>query len=226
MSASISVSEIKKMQNQYEEDYSKPMYEEKITLKKPLFIQEIQEKNKISGAERGTIVHLAMEVIDLERVNNINEIKEQIQEMIKKEIITEKQSMVLNPFKIYKFFKSNVGRRALKSHFKKREQTIYSQMNMTDIYLNNEDIQNNRAIYEEESLMMRGIIDLYFEEEDEIVIVDYKTDYIDDDNKQEVIDRYKKQMELYSDALSNLTGKKVKESYLYLFNADEEVRVQ
>ena len=33
-------------------------------------------------------------------------------------------------------------------------------------------------------------------------------------------------MELYSDALSNLTGKKVKESYLYLFNADEEVRVQ
>ena len=97
---------------------------------------------------------------------------------------------------------------------------------MTDIYLNNEDIQNNRAIYEEESLMMRGIIDLYFEEEDEIVIVDYKTDYIDDDNKQEVIDRYKKQMDLYSDALSNLTGKKVKESYLYLFNADEEVRVQ
>ena len=167
-----------------------------------------------------------MEVIDLERVNNINEIKEQIQEMIKKEIITEKQSMVLNPFKIYKFFKSNVGRRALKSHFKKREQNIYSQMNMTDIYLNNEDIQNNRAIYEEESLMMRGIIDLYFEEEDEIVIVDYKTDYIDDDNKQEVIDRYKKQMELYSDALSNLTGKKVKESYLYLFNVDEEVRVQ
>ena len=226
VSASISVSEIKKMQNQYEEDYSKPMYEEKITLKKPLFIQEIQEKNKISGAERGTIVHLAMEVIDLERVNNINEIKEQIQEMIKKEIITEKQSMVLNPFKIYKFFKSGVGRRALKSHFKRREQTIYSQMNMTDIYLNNEDIQNNRAIYEEESLMMRGIIDLYFEEEDEIVIVDYKTDYIDDDNKQEVINRYKKQMELYSDALSNLTGKKVKESYLYLFNADEEVRVQ
>ena len=226
VSASISVSEIKKMQNQYEEDYSKPMYEEKITLKKPLFIQEIQEKNKISGAERGTIVHLAMEVIDLERVNNINEIKEQIQEMIKKEIITEKQSMVLNPFKIYKFFKSGVGRRALKSHFKKREQTIYSQMKMTDIYLNNEDIQNNRAIYEEESLMMRGIIDLYFEEEDEIVIVDYKTDYIDDDNKQEVINRYKKQMELYSDALSNLTGKKVKESYLYLFNADEEVRVQ
>ena len=73
--------------------------------------------------------------------------------------------------------------------------------------------------------MMRGIIYLYFEENDEIVIVDYKTDYIDDDNKEEVINKYRKQIELYSDALSNLTGKKVKERYLYLFNVDEEVRV-
>ena len=213
------------MQNQYEEDYSKPMFEDKITLKKPLFIQETQEKTKITGAERGTIVHLAMEALDLDKVNNINEIKEQIQSMIKKEIITQKQSMVLNPFKIYNFFKSNVGKRALKSHFIKREQTIYSQMKMTDIYLNNKDIQNNKDRYEKESLMMRGIIDLYFEENDEIVIVDYKTDYIDDDNKEEVINKYRKQIELYSDALSNLTGKKVKERYLYLFNVDEEVRV-
>ena len=97
---------------------------------------------------------------------------------------------------------------------------------MNDIYLNNEDIQNNRAIYEEESIMLRGIIDLYFEEEDEIVIVDYKTDYIDEENKQEVIDRYKKQMDLYADALTKLTGKKVKEKYLYLFNVDEEVKLQ
>ena len=96
---------------------------------------------------------------------------------------------------------------------------------MNDIYLNNEDIQNNRATYEEESLMLRGIIDLYFEEDDEIVIVDYKTDYIDEDNKQEVIDRYRKQLDLYAEALNKLTGKKVKEKYLYLFNIDEEVKL-
>ena len=84
---------------------------------------------------------------------------------------------------------------------------------MNDIYLNNEDIQNNRAIYEEESMMLRGIIDLYFEEDDELVIVDYKTDYITDENKQDVINRYRKQLDLYADALTKLSGKKVKEKY-------------
>ena len=225
VSASISVSEIKKMQSTHEEDYSKPLYEEKLTLKRPLFIQESESKNKISPQERGTIVHLVMEVLDLNRINTIDEIKEQIKDLIKREIISEKQSLVINPFKIYKFFKSQVGKRALSSHFIKREQSIYSQIKMNDIYLNNEDIQNNRAIYEEESMMLRGIIDLYFEEDDELVIVDYKTDYITDENKQDVINRYRKQLDLYADALTKLSGKKVKEKYLYLFNIDKEVKL-
>ena len=225
VSASISVSEIKKMQSTHEEDYSQPLYEEKLTLKRPLFIKESEAKDKISPQERGTIVHLVMEVLDLNRINTINEIKEQIQELIKKEIISEKQSLVINPFKIYKFFKSSVGKRALSSHFLKREQSIYSQIKMNDIYLNNEDIQNNRAIYEEESMMLRGIIDLYFEEDDELVIVDYKTDYITEENKEDVINRYRKQLDLYADALTKLSGKKVKEKYLYLFNIDEEVKI-
>ena len=120
VSASISVSEIKKMQSTHEEDYSEHMYEEKVTLKRPLFIQEDEAKNKISPQERGTIVHLVMEVLDLNRINTINEIKEQIEDLIKREIISEKQSLVINPFKIYKFFKSEIGKRALSSHFIKR----------------------------------------------------------------------------------------------------------
>lgn len=225
VSASISVSEIKKMQSIHEEDYSESMYEEKITLKRPLFIQESEAKNKISPQERGTIVHLVMEVLDLNKINTIDQIKEQIRDLIKREIITEKQSLVINPFKIYKFFKSDIGKRILSAKFIKREQSIYSQIKMNDIYLNNEDVQNNRAIYEEESLMLRGIIDLYFEEDDELIIVDYKTDYIDEDNKQDVIDRYRKQLDLYAESLTKLTGKKVKEKYLYLFNIDEEVKL-
>lgn len=225
VSASISVSEIKKMQSIHEEDYSESMYEEKITLKRPLFIQESEAKNKISPQERGTIVHLVMEVLDLNKINTIDQIKEQIRDLIKREIITEKQSLVINPFKIYKFFKSDIGKRILSAKFIKREQSIYSQIKMNDIYLNNEDVQNNRAIYEEESLMLRGIIDLYFEEDDELIIVDYKTDYIDEDNKQDVIDRYRKQLDLYAESLTKLTGKKIKEKYLYLFNIDEEVKL-
>ena len=55
--------------------------------------------------------------------------------------------------------------------------------------------------------------------------MDYKTDYINEENKTEVIDRYRKQLDLYADALTKLSGKRVKEKYLYLFNIDEEVKL-
>ncbi len=74
-------------------------------------------------------------------------------------------------------------------------------------------------------VMLRGVIDLYFEEDDGLVILDYKTDFVDENNKKEIIHKYKKQIEFYADVLSKLTGKKVKEKYLYLFGIDEQVSI-
>ena len=88
-----------------------------------------------------------------------------------------------------------------------------------------EIFKNNRETYENESVMLRGVIDLYFEEDDGLVILDYKTDFVDENNKKEIIYKYKKQIEIYADVLSKLTGKKVKEKYLYLFGIDEQVKV-
>ena len=113
----------------------------------------------------------------------------------------------------------------LSSKFVKREQKIYTQIKMNDIYLNDEIFKNNRETYENESVMLRGVIDLYFEEDDGLVILDYKTDFVDKNNKKEIIHKYKKQIEIYADVLSKLTGKKVKEKYLYLFGIDEQVKV-
>ncbi|RDY25964.1 helicase-exonuclease AddAB subunit AddA [Romboutsia weinsteinii] len=222
--SSISVTEIKKIQNNHEEDYSKEIFNTKVNLKKPLFLQKIEEKDKISAAERGTIVHLIMEILDLTRINTIDDINLQIKEFISKGIMTEKQSSVINPFKIYKFFKSNIGKRMLNAEFIKREQAIYAQIKMKDVYIY-EDLLNedNSEIYDEESIMLRGIIDTYFEEDGKIVLLDYKTDFVNDDNKEEVVLKYKKQLDLYKDVLENLTGKDVKEKYIYLFGIDEEV---
>ena len=71
--------------------------------------------------------------------------------------------------------------------------------------------------------MVRGIIDAYFEENGEIVLLDYKTDFVNDENKEKVISRYEKQLELYSEALEKLTGKRVKEKCIYLFGIDEAI---
>ena len=224
--ASISVTEIKKRQEEYEEqDDSLGLYKHKTTLKKPKFLSESQKTEKITGARRGTIVHLIMEVLDFEKVNTESEIKAQIQDLVKRRIITEKESQVLSPRKIMRFFKSPIAKRMLSSKFVKREQKIYTQIKMNDIYLNDEIFKNNRETYENESVMLRGVIDLYFEEDDGLVILDYKTDFVDENNKKEIIHKYKKQIEIYADVLSKLTGKKVKEKYLYLFGIDEQVKV-
>ena len=224
--ASISVTEIKKRQEEYEEqEDSLGLYKHKTTLKKPKFLSESQKSEKITGARRGTIVHLIMEVLDFEKVNTESEIKAQIQDLVKRRIITEKESQVLSPRKIMRFFKSPIAKRMLSSKFVKREQKIYTQIKMNDIYLNDEIFKNNRETYENESVMLRGVIDLYFEEDDGLVILDYKTDFVEENNKKEIIHKYKKQIEIYADVLSKLTGKKVKEKYLYLFGIDEQVKV-
>ncbi|MDX5659829.1 helicase-exonuclease AddAB subunit AddA, partial [Clostridioides difficile] len=69
--ATISVTEIKKIQNNYEEELINTIFEQKVILKKPLFIQNEEEREKISGTEIGTIVHLVMEVLDLKNVSSV-----------------------------------------------------------------------------------------------------------------------------------------------------------
>ncbi|MBP7277958.1 MAG: PD-(D/E)XK nuclease family protein, partial [Sedimentibacter sp.] len=75
-----------------------------------------------------------------------------------------------------------------------------------------------------------GIIDCYFIEDGEAVIVDYKTDKIDETKEIEfqinnLKSEYKDQIELYKEAVERITGKKVKECYLYLFSIGKEVKI-
>ena len=72
--------------------------------KRPKFIQENKDE-KLSPTHRGSVVHLVMQIINMDRVSTIDEIKNQIEEFVHKEIITQKEADVVNPFKIYKFFK-------------------------------------------------------------------------------------------------------------------------
>ena len=76
-----------------------------------------------------------------------------------------------------------------------------------------------------EELLIQGVIDLYFIEGDELVLVDYKTDQISSDNRDEVIAKYQVQVDLYKEALEKIKGRRVKESYLFLLDADEAVKV-
>ena len=74
-----------------------------------------------------------------------------------------------------------------------------------------------------ETVLIQGVIDVFFYENDEIVLADYKTDKVS--CKEELVRRYRTQLDYYQMALEQITGKKVKERYLYSFYLQEEIYV-
>ena len=93
----------------------------------------------------------------------------------------------------------------------------------TEISSLNINPELNKEIYQNEKIRLQGIIDGFFKEEDGIVLFDYKTDYLEEGNEDEIIERYMVQMKYYKEALEKVTESRVKEVYLYLFALDKEV---
>ncbi len=85
------------------------------------------------------------------------------------------------------------------------------------------------GIWDEEagthSMIQGGVIDLYFEEEGQLILVDYKTDFVKNVDESTLVDRYKSQMSYYKNALEQSTKMKVKEIYLYSVGLQRPIKV-
>ena len=79
----------------------------------------------------------------------------------------------------------------------------------------------NEKFPSDELVLIQGIIDVYFEEDGEIVVADYKTDRVD--NGEELVKKYEKQLEYYARAINQLTGKNVKQKIIYSFRLHKEI---
>ena len=78
----------------------------------------------------------------------------------------------------------------------------------------------------EEEILIQGVIDCFFQEGEDFVLIDYKTDYYyNEESKNDLINRYRYQIELYREALEKIRGRRVKEAYLYLLHKNEGVRI-
>ena len=217
--SNISVSDLKKSSFEENNDEIVEIFKEKEILK-PKFLQE--EKG-LTSAERGTIVHYVMQRLNLDRVSNIGEIHSQIEEMVLDKSLTLLESKTIYYKKILGFYQSDLGRRLIKAHKEKRlvkrEFPFF-----TEISSSQYNLELSEKLYKDEKIRLQGIIDAFFEEDGEIVLLDYKTDYVATD-ENEIVERYKIQLKYYKDALEKITGKKVKETYLYLFNIDKQVKI-
>ena len=77
------------------------------------------------------------------------------------------------------------------------------------------EIYKDESIDESERMMLVGIVDVFFEDQDgDLVLLDYKTDYVNKDRYEDIVARYKPQLDLYARALEDISGKRVKEKYI------------
>ncbi len=172
-------------------------------IKKPEFLND---NSKLSGAQKGTIIHYIMQKFNPKNEVSIEEVKKFINELVINEEITLNEANSITPSFIVDFYKSEIGKRILKSERVYKEAPFEIEIGISDIM----DIQS------EEKIILQGIIDCYFYEDDEIVLVDFKTDYYE--NLEEIREKYRQQLQLYALAIERITTKKVKNRFLYLFS--------
>ena len=217
--SNVSVSDLKRKDFQYEDEAETLEVFREREIIKPKFLQE--EKG-FTAAEKGTLMHYVMLRLDFDRVGSVSEIKKQIEELVLNKSLTEKEAKVIRYTKIFSFFKSELGKRILKAHEEGR--MVHRELPFfTEISSLNINPELNKEIYQNEKIRLQGIIDGFFKEKDGIVLFDYKTDYLEEGNEEEIIERYKVQMKYYKEALEKITESRVKEIYLYLFALDKEV---
>ncbi len=180
----------------------------------------IMDKKELKGSEIGTLIHLIMQHIDLSGKLDRNDLIQQIEQITSKNLITDAEAkFILNNYldKIEGFYNSNIGLRMRKSPLIKREISFVIKKKADEIL---ENLNGNDFI------LVQGIIDCYFEEDDEVVIIDYKTDNINEKEIEKLIIEYKDQITSYKEAIEKIKKKKVKESYLYLFSLGTEVAIR
>ncbi len=177
---------------------------------KPKFLQE---KEIISNAKKGTLAHLCIQKLD-ERKNYTREnIKELIQNLVEKEIITEKEAEAIDIELIYNYTQSDLFKDLKTAKEIHKEQPFYISIPAIEVIKEAKEGNSNKNI------LVQGIIDLYYiNQKDELILIDFKTDYIgnEPDAKEKIQEKYKIQLEIYKQALEKSLKRKVTKAELYL----------
>lgn len=206
------VSELKK-RAYLQEESGETVYEEPEVV--PLIPQFLQEEEVLTGASRGSAYHKLLELLNYELSYDENSLTAMMEELQKERKLSDEMVQSIRKADILRFLNSDSGRRmqaAAKRKQLSKEQPFVLGIDAKEIY---PDIKGD------ERILVQGIIDVYFEEDGELVVLDYKTDNVR--SAKELRDRYHAQLDYYAQALEQLLQKKVKEKIIYSFTLGEEI---
>lgn len=186
-----------------------------VPLRKPVFLEE---ERGFTAAEKGLIYHAVMEYADFSRAEGegLAYIEEAVSEMVDKEILTQEEAGAVYLPNIAAFFRTAVGKRAADAF--RNGALVKEKPFVLKLKRNGEDV------------LVQGIIDCFFEEEDGFVLVDYKTNWIDRSRPEEeefgrLRNTYSEQLRIYKEAIEKAKGRPVSAAYLYLSNIGEVVEM-
>jgi ATP-dependent helicase/nuclease subunit A len=181
----------------------------------PRFVAEKEEE--FTGSSRGTAYHRVMECLDYSRTASLEAVKQQLEELKEQKKLTEAEAACIDPMDVWQFVSSPLGVRmgsAAREGKLFREQPFVMSVPAATL---------DEHFSGDETVLVQGIIDAYFLEGEELVLVDYKTDKVT--SARRLVELYHVQLEDYAAALKRMLQKNVKETYLYSFTLKKMIRL-
>ena len=183
------------------------------SLARPHFLEG---KAPLTGAERGTATHIAMEHLDFSRGDTEASVREQLEAMRDKRLLTPEQAEAADAPAIARFLQSDIAARIRASGSVAREYRFSLLRSARDY--------DARAA-EDDAVLVQGVVDCFFEEDGALVVLDFKTDRVGPGGAAERAKHYRAQLETYAAALARIMEKPVREKLLYFFATGESVSI-
>ncbi len=217
-----SVSELKKQS--YDEEEFVPVYLS--SLQEAVKEQEIEglvpeflkEQKQVKGTDRGTLYHRLLEQLPVKYQKTEQVLQEELAELVRQQKLDKEELAFVSVKKLAGFYASELARRmelAAASGTLYQEQPFVFGVPARELY----------EVDSDEIILIQGIIDVFFEEDGALVLADYKTDRLGSEPEETLRRRYTRQMQLYRQALEQITGKQVKEMQLYSFALQKCVEI-
>lgn len=214
------VSELKRAAYPENEGAKEMFEEEKETKILPKFIKG---EETVLGTKRGTAFHKVMEVLPFERLEKdtpltTDDVQKLMNEQAECGRLPKEYLPLVNTKKIMNFLNSSLGKRMICAA---KEGKLYKEQPF--VYGVCAE-RLNKEFPATETVLIQGIIDAYFEEDEAVVLLDYKTDVVH--SKDDLIKRYQVQLDYYAEVLEQLLSKPVKEIAIYSFCFETEIKLQ
>ena len=186
---------------------------------KPKFLTETE---KVSNSEKGTLVHFILQKIDFTKEYTIEDLENLINKFVLNNTISNIQAEAINRKQIIDFLSSDLAIELKNAKRIYKEKTFCTKIKANEIFKEFDFSKENKEAY----ILVQGIIDLFYKNSlGEWILVDYKTDYVKPNEENELVKKYKKQLEIYKKALEDELEEKIAHTYIYSIYLNKKIEL-